>query len=633
MKRANRLFLVGVMALTVGLAPLAPAATATRDGDKITVQNGVLKLVIDLKAGARVSEFAYKPFGENIVYPVESSGGILMDHVWEQTWPGEFLNRKYDAEIVKPGPEEAAVRVWTSGTEATTKGLRFERLLTLQEGTRHVQCRLSLINTSAQGRVTGYWSQNNFWFAGKEKMTWFRPSTRGIDRMGTDWFTYNWYYVDDSTAGWNAACQPDRRQGMVFLMDFNDLWRIYDNGSAITTEWMYDKVAIPAGKTWTTEFTIIPVAGMSGFVHGSRNAIANFEVAEIPGGLSIEHFLTRGPVPLKDVTVSTRVWGLKKPWTATVPEAKFAALDETVQRATVKATGVQAMPAGIQVTVTGTTPDGKSATETYGDYYGGAEGKNNDPFSMKPYLTFERPQKQKVFLKPDVIQYTPDATPTVLYLRGLWIELFGLDRTFKASLPDGKVEDGWLDASPVGYALSSFPADYPALLTYDIIVLGNIPAAPMDLVGQEMLKDYMEAGGSVLILGGDQSYGQAGFANKRLIELLPVEIGSGYDWRKMPAGAAMTVAAPDHPVARNVAFGPKDRVFYSHTCKAKSGATVTVKAGDRPILVLGSTPKGGKVACVLATTFGVAGRDEHAFWDTEAWRVLMANTVHWLVTR
>ncbi len=94
-----------------------------------------------------------------------------------------------------------------------------------------------------------------------------------------------------------------------------------------------------------------------------------------------------------------------------MPDAKFAELTDAAQRATVTATGVEAMPAGIQVTVTGTAPDGTTVSETYGDYYGGAEGKNNDPFSMKPYLSFERPAKHKVFLKPDVIEYVPNADP------------------------------------------------------------------------------------------------------------------------------------------------------------------------------------------------------------------------------
>ncbi|MGD0094245.1 MAG: hypothetical protein ABSE73_30425, partial [Planctomycetota bacterium] len=379
------------IAVFAGRSP-ALAATAEKTGDKITMQNDQLKLTIDLKQGARISEFSYQPFGGNIVYPVASSGGLLMDHVWEQTWPGEFLNRAYEAEIVKNGPDEATVRVWTVGTGDTVKGVRIERLVTLKEGDRALYCKVSLVNTTDQGRVTGYWSQNNYWFGGKkEGNSWARPAIRGIDRLGLDdkgneWFAGSWYYIDDATAGWNAGFSKELRQGMMCLMDYNDLWRIYDNASAITTEWMYDRVAIPAGKTWSTGIVLFPVSGLSGFVHGSRHAAANFEASAAGDGLSIEHQIAKGLVPLKDVVLHTKVWGLKKPWTATVPDANFAALTDAAQKATVKAAGVGAMPAGIQVTLTGVTADGKTVTESYGDYFGGAEGKNNDPFSMKPYL-------------------------------------------------------------------------------------------------------------------------------------------------------------------------------------------------------------------------------------------------------
>ena len=396
------LLLCGLL-LSCGSKALA-AASATQDGDKITMQNELVKLTINLSKGARVDSFVYKPFAENIIYPVDSNGGLLLDHVWEQTWPGEFLTRKYDGEIVNAGPEEAVVRVWSTGTETTTKGLRFERLITLKDGDRALRCKVSLINNANEGRVTGYWSQNCYWFGGrKENITWYRACTRGVDRLGLDangdfWMNFNWYYADDATAGWNASTSKDTKQGMMFLIDYNDLWRIYECCGALTTEWMYDKVAIPAGKAWSTDIAIIPVNNITGFTHGSRNLLANFEVTQTPGGLTIEHQLTKGLVALKDVTVSTKVWGLKKSWTATVPDAKFAELTDAAQKATVTATGVEAMPAGIQVTVTGTAPDGTQVTETTAITYGGAEGKNNDPFTMKPYLAFERPVKQKVFL-------------------------------------------------------------------------------------------------------------------------------------------------------------------------------------------------------------------------------------------
>ena len=623
----------GLCMMTAGPAP---AATATKDGDRLTMQNDLISLTVDLKNGARVDTFVYKPFGGNIIYPVASQGGLLMDHVWEQTWPGEFLFRKYDGEVVKNGPDEAAVRVWTVGDQTTTKGIRFERLISLKDGERALRCQVSLTNTTADGKITGYWNQNNMWFGGKkEGMTWARPAVRGVDYLGLDargepWFGSSWFYIDDATAGWNGVFNREQQQGMMCLMDYNDLWRIYDNTGAMTTEWMYDKVAIPGGKTWTTKVALMPVAGMTGFKHGSANLIANFEVTPAPGGLSLEHQLSQGLVPLRDVTVSTKVWGLKTQWTAAVPDAKLAELTQAAQKVTVAAAGVAAMPAGIEVTVTGTAPDGMKVTEKYGDYYGGAEGKNNDPFSMKPYLAFARPAKQKAYLKPDVIRYVPNAEPKVLYLRGMWHEVFRADEAIKAAFPAATVTDGWLDSSPVGLALTYFPGDYPALLSYDLIILGNLPGAPLDLVGQEMLKDYVEAGGNLLLLGGDQAFGQAGFTNQGLIDLLPVALGGNYNWRKLTGDQALHVTA-EVPATKGVGFGAKDVVLYSHVCVPKAGAAVAVKGGDQPILVLSTTPKGGRVACVLATPFGEAPAGETAFWDAPAWAKLMTNTVGWLV--
>jgi uncharacterized membrane protein len=252
---------------------------------------------------------------------------------------------------------------------------------------------------------------------------------------------------------------------------------------------------------------------------------------------------------------------------------------------------------------------------------------------MKPYLAFERPVKQKVFLKPDTFAYKPNAEPQVLYLRGLWTSTFGIDPAIAAAFPKATVQDGWLEGSPVGLAFTYFPPDYPSLLSHDLIVLGNVPAAPFDLVGQEMLKDYLSVGGNVLILGGDQAFGQAGFVNKELIALLPVELGEAYNWRKLQGDGTLKIADSAHPMAVGVAFGKHDRVYYSHLCTPRKGATVVVTAGDRPIVVVGTTPTGGHIACVLATPFGDEAKGDTAFWNSAAWQKLMHNTVAWLVSR
>ncbi|HOF86793.1 MAG TPA: hypothetical protein PLZ36_01645 [Armatimonadota bacterium] len=623
--KRTRIFLIIVLAYSTAVAACAATAREEKSaaGHRLFVlQNESLTVVLDLTAGARIVEYTYAPFGENVVYDPGSNGGILMDHVWEQTWPGEFLARTYEGEIAQAGPAEAVVRVWTTGEGETIKGVRLQRTLTLTGDARVLHCQVALQNTSKDGRVTGYWSQNNFWLNGtRDGVVWYVPGTRGI--RTPIWWT------DDPTAGWIGTASANLPGGLMFLMEYNDLWRPYPNGLSVTTEWFYDKVAIPAGKTWTTDIYIIPSKGNHGYKYGSQNLVANFQVDEEPGGLKITHELTQGLQPLSQVTLKTKARGLKATWSVEA-ETRLDQLDETVAVVPVKLTGTGAMPAGIHVTMTGTTADGRTVTETYGDYFGGSGGVNNDPFTMQPYLKFDRPLKRKHFLKPDVIAYTPNAKPRILYLRGIWHEFFRVDEALTAQMPAAEVVTGWLRSSPVGLGLSTFPADYPSLLGYDLIVLGNIPAAPLDMVGQEMLADYLQAGGNVLILGGDRAFGQAGFTNERLLAALPVDVGGTYNWRKILGGGALAVAA-DSPTTAGVIFGATDMVYYSHLCTPRKDATVAVTAGERPILVLGSAPKGGRIACVLATPFGEATNGETAFWDSAAWKRLMGNTVQWLV--
>lgn len=609
--------------LLVTLQPAFSDVTAERQGTNIILRNDLVRAVISLPTGGRIAEYTYQPFGKGNITEI-SAGGLLMDHVWEQQWPGEFWSRVYAGEVVSAGPREATVRVWTTGEGSTIKGLKFERWMTLRDGERALHCTVSISNPTADGRVTGYWNQNVFWFQQqRDGQLWSQPTTRGISHDG--WF------VDDFTSGWIGASNAKLAQGIVFVMDYNDLFRLYPNSMDLTTEWMYDKVAIPPGKTWTTRFAVIPVSGMERFSHGSANMIANLTVTPMPGSLQITHQLTRGLVPLKNVTVKTTLKGLRQPWSATIPEATFPALTDAVQTASVRATGVEGMPAVITVTVTGTAADGAPVSESYQDYVGGDYGANIDLRTGNPLLSLPRPAKAKVYLKPDVLRYTPNPKPRILFLRGMYSKFFRVDQALKARFPNAEITDGWLDSSSVGLLLSYFPADYPGLLSYDLVVLANMPAAPLDLIGQEMLADYLQAGGNVLLLGGDRAYGQGDFVNTNFLAAMPVEFGGHYNWRKLPAGALKITAA--HPVTAGVTFGAKDMVYYSHLCRPKPGAIVAAGAGDRPLLVLGSTPKGGRVACVLATPFGEAAPGETAFWDAPAWQELMGNTVNWLVKR
>ncbi len=115
----NTRWMIPLLGLLLLGARLPATVSAMRTGDIIVMKNDVLALTIDLTKGANISKYEYAPFGGNITDI--TFGGLLYDHVWEQTWPGEFLSRQYDAEIVKNGPDEAVVKVWTVGKGDSVK--------------------------------------------------------------------------------------------------------------------------------------------------------------------------------------------------------------------------------------------------------------------------------------------------------------------------------------------------------------------------------------------------------------------------------------------------------------------------------------------------------------------------------
>lgn len=606
-----------------------------REGDFIFMENEILKIAIDLKNGARISEYVYKPFERNIIYPLKSNGGLLMDHVWEQVWPGEFLFKEYNCEILKSSQEEGVVRVWREGKEETTNGLIFERIITMKKNDRVLYCKVSIKNPTQNGKVIGYWNQNCFWFDGKENMTWYRPTTTGIDREGIDekgnnWFSDRWYYVDDVVSGWNGVSNKKLKMGMMFLFDYNDLWRIYDNVAAVTTEWMYDRIGIPSGKTWSTDIFIIPVYNITGFTHGSKNIIVNLEINQIADGLKVEYQLTKSLKQVKNILISTKIYGKEYSWNKIIPEIKLDELSDNVVKKTLEIGNISSFPVWFEVKITGEVSGEGVFEEVFYEYFGGPSWKNLNPYTGQPYFSIPKPKKKKVFIKPDVIKYTPNPEPKVLFLKGLWWEFFKVEESIKNKFPSAQIVEGWLDSSPVGLSLTYFPPDYEAITSFDLIILGNIPMEAVGLVGEEMIKDYLKVGGNLLILGGDQSFGQANFSNEELISLIPVEIGGKYNWRKLKNGKLVSIKSP---LTENVEFN-KEWVFYSHKCTPKQDSSVIIKTEDgNPIVVIKKLQDGGKIGCILALPFGESKGDKIGFWESQKWINFMENLISWLLSR
>jgi uncharacterized membrane protein len=627
-----------LLLLTLVVSPrLARAdATAKVEAGRIVMENELLRVVIDPQVGGRIVEYVFKPWDNtNLAFPARDNGGLAMDMFWQQKWPGELLKNPYEFEIVKPGSEEAVVRVWRISTgDAQGKkvedvaGIRVQRTLRLRAGERALHIGISLQNTTDKGRLAGYWMQNNFFLpGGKESNTWYRPSVHGVDTISTEKPSPNyWYFVEAPTAGWLGVANQKLNGGLMLLMNYNDLWKFYTNMGAVTTEWFYDRVAIPPGKSWNTEVSIVPTPGLGSYAFGSDTLIAALQIEPNANGLQVTHKMTSGTSGLKDVTIRTWAEGARGDWKSKPIEQKVAAIDEQVTTLTTSLPDPQAAPLAVQVEVTGTTSQGKKQTFHYGDFYGGASGRNVNLETLRPLYSFARPLKEKVFLKPDKIVKTKNDHLRVLFVRGLWHEYSGVDEALK-QIPNAEVVDSWYDESDTGTSLLNFPPDYDTLLGYDVVVLANIDGGSLGLVGQEMLADFVAAGGGVLFVAGDRTYGQAGFDNANFLKLLPVQIGGSSDWHKLPH--AETLMASTTGITRGISFNANTVALYRHMLQPAAGAQVALTVGGAAALVM-EQRGAGRVAASLLLPFGEPASGQTGYWQSPQWFGLMRNTLQWL---
>ncbi|MDE2485142.1 MAG: hypothetical protein KGL32_07830 [candidate division NC10 bacterium] len=88
------------------------------------------------------------------------------------------------------------------------------------------------------------------------------------------------------------------------------------------------------------------------------------------------------------------------------------------------------------------------------------------------------------------------------------------------------------------------------LTAFSVVILSNVSYNSLPETARDGLADYLERGGSLLITGGNQSYGSGGYADTALADLLPLK-PSRDDWLPHPFGPTL-IFQPGHPILRDV---------------------------------------------------------------------------------
>jgi len=226
---------------------------------------------------------------------------------------------------------------------------------------------------------------------------------------------------------------------------------------------------------------------------------------------------------------------------------------------------------------------------------------------------------------PETWIFLPQHPPRVLLVRGLWHEYYGIERAL-ARIGGALVQDCWTHPKGVRF----YPDSYEELMTYHLIVIDNISGAALGPVRRKMLADYVQHGGTVLMLGGFYAY-DASYHNSALEELAPVIFPEKETPRQALEGLLLA-AGPDvvgnSVVGLSWNLGP--RVFWYHALTPKPGAKVLVTADGKPLLIAGAYGK-GRVAVFAGSVMGDPHPGQLPFWNWDGWPALTASTIAWLL--
>ncbi len=178
-----------------------------------------------------------------------------------------------------------------------------------------------------------------------------------------------------------------------------------------------------------------------------------------------------------------------------------------------------------------------------------------------------------------------------------------------------------------------FPSDKAQLFQFKAIIMGSVEASYFTFDQLRMISDFVsQRGGGYLMLGGKNSFGQGGYINTPLEDLLPVNLGSNtggiIPFQDAEYRVRLTQYGLQHPITRLSMSEEQNRkrwesapamVGFNPTAGPKPGATVLAQGsapdsrGQSPvILAFQRFGKGKSVAFATASSWRWRMGLEHA---------------------
>jgi uncharacterized membrane protein len=152
------------------------------------------------------------------------------------------------------------------------------------------------------------------------------------------------------------------------------------------------------------------------------------------------------------------------------------------------------------------------------------------------------------------------------------------------------------------------------LKNFDLVIFDDLFYRPyLNLNHLERVKEFVRGGGGFAVIGGPNFFGQGGYDNTPLEEILPTRFSGKEDYRRdIPSGIKLSRLGTIHPMTRFSSDGNSPQSLWQemppldgiNLLEAKSSRTVLLESTGgipRPILVVGNYGK-GRVS-ILGTDF------------------------------
>ena len=234
----------------------------------------------------------------------------------------------------------------------------------------------------------------------------------------------------------------------------------------------------------------------------------------------------------------------------------------------------------------------------------------------------EAPASGQGEVESSVAATTRKSPPRVLLYFGLYTQWYRIKESLEP------IPGHTLRISNARTNGADFKPNEKELSAFDAVVMSNVNYDSIKEPGLAAVESFVRNGGGLLVLGGPFTFGAGKYDGTVFTDILPVETTGSFDVKWEKAGVPFSVTK-DHPILKGLDLRDPPYVYWIHETRLKPGSMRVLKAGTRPLLVLGKYGK-GRVAVFLGTPMGIPAESQIAFWEWKEWDKLVRNTFAWL---